>query len=160
MIRFITNTIQVHVAAYFEEYQVYKYLLLKRSKNVKVYPGIWQVITGTMENDESAVQTALRETKEEIGAEPVKMWTLPFITRFFNPKNDIIQASPVFGMLINPEHQIILSDEHEKYEWLHLDLALEKLDLPSHREATKVFNEYILSRDDQSLFELNWRDFE
>lgn len=159
MINFVADTVQVHVTAFFEEYKVYKYLVLKRSLNVKVYPGIWQVITGTIEQNETALQTALRETMEEISCEPVKMWTLPIVTRFFSPQSNSIKASPVFGMLINSESDIILSEEHEKYEWLHLDLAVEKLALLSHREATRVFHEYILSVEDKSLFELDWKKF-
>ncbi len=154
MIRFVSNTIQVHVAAYFEEYQVYKFLLLKRSMHEVVYPGIWQVITGTIEGNETAVMTALREVKEETGYSPLKLWTIPYITRYFSPKHDTIQASPVFGMLIDPVNPVVLSDEHERFEWLHLDLAMEKLVLPSHREATKIFHEFILASGSQDLFEI------
>ncbi|MBX3042593.1 MAG: NUDIX domain-containing protein [Candidatus Kapabacteria bacterium] len=158
MIKFVSETVQVHVASYFEEIQATKYLVLKRSQNVKVYPGIWQVITGTIEGDETALSTALRETMEEIGCKPIRMWTIPYITRFFNPKNDTIQASPVFGMIIDSRQQIKLSDEHEKYEWLHLDMAIEKLLLPSHRDATNIFNEFIINAKDKSLFEINLTD--
>lgn len=154
MVSFISNTVQVHIAAYFDEYKGYKHLLLKRSPQVKVYPGIWQVITGIVESGENAVQTALRETHEETGVQPMRLWTLPYITRFFDAVSNSIHLSPVFGMLINPESNIILSDEHDKYEWLHLDPAIERLDLPSHREAAKIFDEYILYANDQSLFEI------
>jgi dihydroneopterin triphosphate diphosphatase len=159
MIKQISTTVQVHIAAFFEEFHDYKYLLLKRSRNEKVYPGIWQVITGTIETGELAVRTALRETEEEINCKPLKMWTLPYVTNYFNPKSDTINFAPVFGILINSEDLIVLSDEHEKYEWLHLDLALEKLALPSHREATKIFHEHILTAQDQSVFELKAIDF-
>ncbi|MDT3739468.1 MAG: NUDIX domain-containing protein [Candidatus Kapabacteria bacterium] len=154
MISFISNTVQVHIAAYFEDYKGYKHLLLKRSPLVKVYPGIWQTITGTIESGENAVKTALRETMEETGTQPLRLWTLPYITRFFDAVNNSIHLSPVFGMLISPESKIILSDEHDSYEWLHLDPAIERLGLPSHREAVKIFDEYILSVNDQSLFEI------
>jgi dATP pyrophosphohydrolase len=154
MIKFVSDTVQVHITAYFEEFQVYKFLLLKRSENEILYPGIWQVITGTTEGEETALETAIRETKEEIGLNPDRVWTIPYITNFFTPKTNSIHSSPVFGMLVNPDDEIILSEEHDKYEWLHLDLALEKLVLPSHREATKIFHEYILSTKYQHLFEI------
>lgn len=159
MISFVSDTVQVHVASYFEEIQAYKFLVLKRSLNERIYPGIWQVITGTIEDGENAVQTAIRETMEEISCSPIQMWTLPYVTRFFSPKKNSIQASPVFGMLINPDDKIILSEEHDKYEWLHFDLALEKLQLPSHRDATNIFHEFILNSEDKTLFQLNWKDF-
>ncbi|MFA7627563.1 MAG: NUDIX domain-containing protein, partial [Candidatus Kapaibacterium sp.] len=109
--------------------------------------------------DETAVAAALRETYEEIGGNPLRMWSLPYVTQFFSPADNTIHSSPVFGMLIDSNIPIKLSKEHEKYEWLHLELALAKLPLPSHREAAGIFYEYILSADNTHLFELNLNDY-
>ena len=42
-------------------------LLQKRSENKKVYPGKWSVTGGGNELNETTLQTAIRECKEEIG---------------------------------------------------------------------------------------------
>lgn len=154
MIKRAANTVQVHIATYSEEYSDYKFLILKRSQKEKIYPGIWQVITGTMNDNETAIETALRETKEEIGLEPIKIWTIPYISQFFSVKTNTIHSAPVFGMLIKENDKIKLSDEHDNYLWLHLDLALEKLVLPSHREACKIFYEYILLTELGDIFQI------
>jgi dATP pyrophosphohydrolase len=154
MTRFVTDTVQVHVAAYFEEFNTYKFLVLKRSSKLKVYPGIWQVITGTIEQNETPIETAIRETNEEIGCKPDRIWTLPYITQFFNHYTNVIHFSPVFGVLIESTSEIKISEEHDKFTWLYLDTALEKLALPTHRDASKIFQEYILSKEDKSIFEI------
>ncbi|MFA7229097.1 MAG: NUDIX domain-containing protein, partial [Melioribacteraceae bacterium] len=50
-----------------------EFLLLKRSPGEK-YPGLWQMVTGSVENGEKRYETALREIKEETGIVPIKFW--------------------------------------------------------------------------------------
>lgn len=145
MPEFISNTIQAHIAKYDPSDKEYKFLLLKRSANVRVYPNIWQVVTGTIDGNETAVETTIREFKEETGLSYLKMFTIPYITSFFLPKKDAIGISPVFGFLVGSD-EVILSEEHTDFKWLSLDDCLRKLELPSHIEATKIFNDFILSK--------------
>ena len=51
------------------------FLLLKRSEN-QMYPGIWQCVTGKIEQNEKPHETAIRELKEETGLVPCSMWTV------------------------------------------------------------------------------------
>jgi len=143
MAGFISNTIQLHIAGIAGE--DYKFLVLQRSDHLEVYPGLWQVITGTMEEGEKAVDTALREISEETGLTPKMFWTVPYVTVFFDSAKDLIHSSPVFGCLVDINEKILLSPEHQKYLWLNYDECIEKLELPSHKEGTKIFSEYILN---------------
>lgn len=139
---FISNTIQAHIASYFGS--EIKFLLLKRAVNLRLYPNIWQVVTGTIESGETALQCAEREIFEETGLTALEMWTIPYITHFFDLNKDIIHASPVFGILVDKDSPVILSDEHQDYEWLNLEDAKSKMILPTHIEGMRIFNEFIL----------------
>lgn len=146
MINLEANTVQVHVAAYDENKQL-KFLLLKRSSKEKLYPSVWQVITGTIENGEKAVETALRELKEETGCCPVKLWTVPYVASFFNPYKDCINHAPVFAALVSSTDKIKISDEHDEYKWTDFKGCLDALIIPSHVEGTIVFKKYILDNE-------------
>ena len=154
MPKFVSNFVQVHIATFNEDIQEYKFLILKRSATMKVYPNLWQVITGTIEENETALQTALRELDEETGLIPKKIYTLPYLTTFFNAKKDTINASPVFGVVVDYANEIKLSDEHSEYLWLSFNDILQKLELPSHIEATKIFYNFVLINKENNKFEI------
>lgn len=50
MIEYISNTIQAHIVRKNLDNQ-FEFLILKRSNYTNIYPGIWQVITGTFNRD-------------------------------------------------------------------------------------------------------------
>lgn len=144
--------IQVHIARYDEKQKDYMYLVLKRAAHVIPFPGMWQVVTGNIEPDEPSTESAMREVAEETGLKPGKIWTIPYVTTFFNPNNDTIYMSPVFGVLTDSK-KIILSDEHSEYKWLRFQECMDILELPTHREATTVFRDYILKSDNDNIFD-------
>ncbi len=149
--------IQVHIAKYSEELSEYEYLILKRSENVIPYPCLWQVVTGNIEAEETSIKTAIREVYEETRLKPKKVWTLPYITTFFDAHKDIIYMSPVFGISVYTKN-VILSPEHSEYKWLKYEDCIEKLELLSHREATTVFRDCILDEKNNMIFEFS-KDF-
>lgn len=153
MPKIVSNTIQVHIAYFDESISEYRFLILKRSMKELVYPGIWQVITGTIESNETAYKTAIREIQEEIGIQPLKVWNIPQVTSFYDYKSDSISLVPVFGIILSSS-KIILSEEHDDYEWLDLNEAKEKLTLLSHKEGTQAFFDSILSNPENKIFEL------
>lgn len=148
MIKYQSNTIQVHIARESKN-NAFEHLLLKRSSDVQPYPNIWQVVTGRIETDEKAAETAIREFKEETSLTPLKIWTIPYVTQFFNPYKDTVNFAPVFGVLVDYEEEVLISSEHQAYKWLSANESKELLVLPSHVEGLQIFQEYILNR--QSL---------
>jgi dATP pyrophosphohydrolase len=153
MPEFVSNTVQLHIAAYDTHGGDYKFLLLQRSADRKLYPLMWQTVTGVIEPDEKAIDTAIREMKEETGLEANKIWTIPYVTTFFDPYNDRINASPVFGAFTEYSSEVRISHEHRDYKWLSIDEADEYLILPSHLEGMAIFLKYILKRNDSDYFE-------
>ncbi len=156
MPQIVSNTIQFHIAAYSETEQQYKFLIIQRASDLLIYPNVWQVITGTIENDETAVNCALREVQEEIGLNlsNTKLFTIPYVTKFFVPKRDYISLAPVFGAIIDKNSRILLSAEHQAYKWVSANEFDSTIILPSHREANKIFIDTILNSANSSLFEL------
>jgi 8-oxo-dGTP pyrophosphatase MutT (NUDIX family) len=154
MISFESNSVQVHIAAYDESINDYKYLIIQRAETKHPYPGVWQVISGTIENNEKAIETAIREINEEIGIDIDKncLWTLPYTASFFNPYQDIMQFSPVFGAIIDLNSKIKLSDEHQNYQWVNYWHLIDFLIIPSHCLATEIFKKYILNNPQNHFY--------
>jgi len=147
---FISNTIQAHIV-HFDDTEGYKHLVLKRAEHNRVYPGLWQVVTGRIETGEKAVDTAKREAEEETGLRFLDIWTLPYTANFFNPYRNAVSIAPVFGFL-SESLNVQLSIEHEAYEWMDMNAAIDRVILPTHKEGIRIFNDYILSKEDKSLF--------
>ncbi|PJA97228.1 MAG: NUDIX pyrophosphatase, partial [Ignavibacteriales bacterium CG_4_9_14_3_um_filter_34_10] len=66
-----------------------EFLLLKRAES-ESYPGIWQMVTGSIDNNETAVETALREIHEETSLTPDKFWVVPNVNSFYSAEDDEI----------------------------------------------------------------------
>ena len=134
----------------------FEHLLLQRAANEKVYPGIWQVITGSIEEGESAVQAALRELREETGLAAESMYSVPYTTSFYSAHDDSVCLVPVFAAIVAHDADVRLSEEHQRFLWLPPDPAHEKLLLPSHREALRVAQHHIFSSEaDAGLFSIS-----
>ncbi len=149
---FESKYVQVHVARFKIEVNDWEFLILKRNANTKLYPGIWQAITGTIEKGEKSILTAKRELLEETSLVPMNLWTVPFVTMFFDAERDNINSSPVFGVQVEKDSEVRISKEHVAYEWLSLDLCLDKLILPSHREGLLCFYNDILESNQSDSF--------
>ena len=121
------------------------YLLLHRSKDEKIYPNIWQFVSGTMETDEPAKAAALRELREETGFEPRAFWALPYINSFYDPDYDSVNLDPMFAAQVDAGSEPKLSSEHDEYKWCGLDDALRTLTWHGQREALRIVQNSIVS---------------
>lgn len=152
MIEYISNTIQAHIVRKNLDNQ-FEFLILKRSNYTNIYPGIWQVITGTIKDTEKPLDCAIRELLEETSLTPCKIWNIPYVALFYNHLDNRMHTSPVFGFMVNMNDTVRISNEHTEFKWLKLDEILAFLELPSHIEGTKIFFDYILSKNSQ-IFEI------
>ncbi|MFA6540304.1 MAG: NUDIX pyrophosphatase [Bacteroidota bacterium] len=121
-----------------------KYLLLRRSHDEPVYPNTWQIVTGSMETGETAVQAALREVAEETGYDPQKIWVVPHVNTFYSAKHDTVHHTVVFAMQVPPRTNPLLSHEHSAYEWCSFERAKKMLVWPGQVRALEVVHEYIV----------------
>src|SRR3990167_10043229 len=109
MPQIVSNYIELHIC--FKGKDGYKFLLLKRSEDAKIYPGIWQMITGTIESHEHTKDTLIRELKEETGLNPERIFSIPRINTFYLAISDKICMSPVFLTIVK-NTDVVLSGEH------------------------------------------------
>jgi len=140
--KIISNLIEAHV--FRETVSGIEFLLLKRNEK-QSYPGLWQMVTGKIEGEEKAHQTALREIKEETGLLPVQLWVAPTINSFYELKDEYICMLPVFAARVEGETDVILSKEHTEYKWVTKDEAKKLLAWPGQREAVDIIEDYFLN---------------
>ena len=120
------------------------FLVLQRAREEALYPGLWQIVTGTMDNHERALQAAIRELKEETGLAPKRCWTIPYVDTYFDLAKDAIQLVPVFAVELDPFSIVHLSSEHQRCEWLRYEDARRRLVWPGQQRSMDIVNEFIL----------------
>lgn len=122
-----------------------EFLLLKRAET-KIYPGLWQMVSGSIDANEIAYKTALREIKEETGLTPIKFWIVPNINSFYSSTQDEIFMIPVFAGLVADEADVKISNEHSQFKWAGLDETLKLLAWPGQRKSVEIIYEYFTNQ--------------
>ncbi|MBN8571312.1 MAG: NUDIX pyrophosphatase [Ignavibacteria bacterium] len=123
-----------------------KFLVLKRSDDAKVHPGIWQIVTAKIDAGEKAFETARREVFEETGLKPSELYVAPSVNRFYNYMDDSINLVPVFIAEVDSD-DVKISDEHSEFEWLSFDEALGRIHWVSQKKMVKEAYEHIKSKE-------------
>ena len=125
-----------------------EYLLLKRSADDALYPGIWQLVTGTIRDGEKAVEAALREVQEETGLLPTHFWIVPHASVFYDQHADAMHVGPMFAVQVERDARPVLSAEHEAFVWMHSKSAQERLVWPGQRQGLEVVDRFIVGGED------------
>ncbi len=110
---------------------------------MKLYPGIWQIVTGTIKQNESANKAALRELDEETGLRVKRFWTVPVVDSYFD-----LKKMP-YNLYLYLQSKWMLKPicaylhEHQRYEWLTYSKARERVVWPGQRHAIDIVHEFI-----------------
>jgi 8-oxo-dGTP pyrophosphatase MutT (NUDIX family) len=114
-----------------------EFLLIQRAAD-RVFPGIWQPVTGRLGPGERVPLAALREVREETGLGPAEIeafYDLDQVASFFAENLDMIVSSVIFAVRVTPDAVPSLSPEHAAMEWLDRDEALRRSIWPPYRES-------------------------
>jgi dATP pyrophosphohydrolase len=129
-----------------------EFLLLKRSPG-EIYPDLWQMVTGSVKENEKAFETALREIKEETNLTPAKLWVVPNINSFYMPGDDNIHLVPVFVAEVSGKQQVQISSEHVKFQWVDINEACRLLAWDGQRKSAEIIHRYFTGSDPNYKFE-------
>lgn len=121
-----------------------EYLLLRRALDEELYPNIWQLASGGIEEGETAVAAALREAFEETGLQPQRMWVVPHMNVFYDARHDVVHHDPVFAIQVDGNAEPLLSPEHHMYEWCRRERAHELLVWPGQAQMLDITHAYIV----------------
>ena len=109
-------------------------LLLRRGPQGRS-PGSWEAVHANIDPGETPVQTALRELTEETGLRPLKFYNLSRVESFYRHKTNEVILIPVFAAFVPRDAQVVLSEEHDEYEWLRPQAARQRVTWPRIRRT-------------------------
>lgn len=121
----------------------FELLMVRRAAGI--YMGeTWQLVSGGMEPNETAWQTALREMREETDLAPAEFYRLSTLTHFYRADNDTLNLAPMFCAIVEENSAVTLNAEHSEFEWVNVRDAHSRLMWPSDREALEEVRSVIL----------------
>lgn len=112
-------------------------LLLRRAPG-RILAGLWQCVSGSLEDGERVASGALRELAEETGLGPdaiVGFYDLDLVNQFHEPSMDGIVTAAVFAVRVAQASEPVLSHEHDSARWLGMDAAHREVIWPGYRTA-------------------------
>ena len=125
-----------------------EYLVLQRAEHERLYPGIWQIVSGKIKGNETAAQAALREVREETGLHLRGFWSLPVVNAFHSVESDVVHVTPMFAAEVKLPDVPTLSKEHQSWKWISQTDAKSVVLWPGTHHALEVCEAYILGRPD------------
>jgi 8-oxo-dGTP pyrophosphatase MutT (NUDIX family)/GNAT superfamily N-acetyltransferase len=116
-----------------------RYLLIRRCG--KYWPGTWQVVTGGIENGETAGQAALREIREETGLIDIQLYSADSVETFYMQDSNQIAFAPVFVGFVEKMDVQLSPSEHDAFEWMSFENAKKRLGWAEQKRVITLVHE-------------------
>ena len=132
-------------------------ILLLRRASGRILPGLWQCVSGSLEDDDRVAVGALRELREETGFGPAQIdafYDLDLVNQFHEPSYDAVVTAAVFAVRARPGAEPALSHEHDAARWLPVDDAHAQVVWPGYRTAIERIRDDLTDPERASWFEL------
>ena len=133
-------------------------LLLRRASG-RILPGLWQCVSGSLENDDRVAVGALRELREETGFGPDEIeafYDIDLVNQFHEPSYDAVVSAAVFAVRIRNGAEPTLSDEHDASRWIAIDDAHDEVIWPGYRTAIERIRDDLTDPERAAWFELTF----
>jgi 8-oxo-dGTP pyrophosphatase MutT (NUDIX family) len=132
-------------------------LLIRRAAH-RIFPGLWQCVTGGVESGERVPLAAMREVAEETGlaADDVEAWyDLDQVAPFYDEGSDGVVVSAIFAVRVRPGAAPRPSHEHDAHRWVPASEAPALAIWPSYAESVRRIRDTLLDPDLAHWFELD-----
>jgi type II secretory ATPase GspE/PulE/Tfp pilus assembly ATPase PilB-like protein/8-oxo-dGTP pyrophosphatase MutT (NUDIX family) len=113
----------------------WRVLLLQRAAEGK-RPGSWETVYGKIDTEEKPEDAARRELREETGLEPAALYNVT-VSSFYLHQSQTVQMCLTFAAFVPDDADVILSEEHQRFEWLSLDDACSRFTWPREAHALR-----------------------
>jgi 8-oxo-dGTP pyrophosphatase MutT (NUDIX family) len=131
-------------------------LLIRRSPG-RILRGLWQCVSGRVDEGERVAVAALRELAEETGYDSQSIeafYDLDLVNQFHEPSYDAVLTAAVFAVRISGGMEPLLSIEHDAARWLPIDEAHRDVVWPGYRTAIERIRDDLAHPERASWFEL------
>lgn len=121
-------------------------LLIRRAPH-RIFPGLWQCVTGGIEPGEAVPAAAMREVLEETGLGPAEIerfYDLDQVAPFYDEGADAVVVSAIFAARVRPGAEPRESWEHDGLRWVPAADAPRLAVWPSYAESVRRVRELLL----------------
>ena len=132
-------------------------LLIRRAPH-RIFPGLWQCVTGGIEPGERVTDAAMREVREETGLGPDEIegfYDLDQVAPFYDEGVDAVVVSAVFAARVRPGAEPRASWEHDRLRWVPADEAPRLAIWPSYADSIRRVREHLLDSELAPWFALD-----
>ena len=143
-ISIMRNLIEIDAVVFRRISDNVQYLLIKRTEKLGNF---WQFVTGGNEGKETLIETLKRELKEELSITENQIKSIIENVHYFEwltKSNELIKEY-CFGVEINSDADIKLSEEHDEFKWCNIEEAIRLLKWDGNRTAVFKLNEILKS---------------
>ncbi|MFA5747259.1 MAG: NUDIX domain-containing protein [Candidatus Paceibacterota bacterium] len=125
------------------------YLLLHYAGASPKAKGYWDLPKGHLEGEETEMEAAYREIREETGLKglsffPGFRWPIKY---FFRAKGQTIFKTVAFFLAETKQKEVVISDEHIGYEWLPFDQAFNKMKFANAKNILTKAKNYLMKNE-------------
>jgi 8-oxo-dGTP pyrophosphatase MutT (NUDIX family) len=132
-------------------------LLIRRAAH-RIFPGLWQCVTGGVEPGERIPAAAMREVLEETGLGPPEIeafYDLDQVAPFYDEGADAVVVSAIFAARVRPDAEARASWEHDGLRWVPAEDAPRLAIWPSYGESVRRVREQLLDPGLEPWFRLD-----